>query len=378
MKKIVYYIVSVAACFFFCDCTGIDETYKEFLEDSDVLYPGKVDSVKVATGKERIKFNMLLSSDPKVKKVRIYWNDKLDYIDTEVIPEEIGTRKDILIPKINEGEHTFFIYTYDAHEQVSVPTEVVTKVYGERFQQKLSNRSIQSSARYIGNDVEITWDAVNVSYADVTTEVTYEKNDGSKVTVNVASNESKTILSDYNPENPFTYKTYILPDSSCMDRFVVEEQVQHVISYYDDLKIANWSIKAFSSDRPQNPVQCCIDGNDVEAESTWINDTASGTEFPHWVIIDMGKEIDVDAFYFIARQQYEEQVRDLELFTNSTGDDTQEWKSLGKYSLPRLPGRLTCNLEKSQKVRYVKYYMTSNWKDGKNCGVVELGAMKYW
>lgn len=381
MKNMIKYIIAAATCFALYSCSGMDETYKEFLEHSDILYPGKVDSIKVFTGKERIKFEMLLSSDPKVNKLIIFWNGRLDSIETEIKPEEIGTRKELLISSIKEGDHTLYIYTYDHNNETSVPTEIVAKVYGNNFQNKLSNRYIISSNRYGGHEVNIEWDANNISYADERVEVNYEKTDGKQQTINVPAEEMSTILPDFKAGKPFTFQTYIRPDSSCMDEFAVEAKEQNVSSYYDVEKKENWKVKSISSEDATQTGSRCIDGYDKDdgQKSYWSSLSGDDKNYPHWIVIDMGQPTVVDAFYFVQRtSSYSAQLKDVEILTNETGDDSQPWVSLGSYLLNRKGERQNSWLEKTQTLRYVKFIFKDDWTNSKNLSLIELGALQRW
>lgn len=385
MKNILKYIFIAVVSTSLYSCDGIDETYKEFLKDSDKLYPGRVDSVQTFTGKERIKFKFLLSSDPKVTHIRIFWNGKLDSLETQVSPQEIGNYKEVLIPSVPEGDHTFYLITYDHNNTPSVPTEVFSKVYGKNFQNKLSNRYIVSSSHFVGNDVEIQWDTPNMSYADVKVKVNYENTTGQQQSVTVPMDEMNTVLKDYKTGKTFSYQTYIRPDTTCMDEFETElKEGQTVFSYYDALKNnPGWTIKAVSDEDPNRPATRCIDGCTDEKDtagqiSYWHTDGQNGN-YPHWVVIDMGQPIPVEAFYFVQRTiSYNNQLKDIEIFTNETGDDTQPWVSLGTFTLSRKEGRQNVWLDTPKEMRYIKIIFKNDWGNSKNLSLVEFGALQQW
>lgn len=381
MNSVIKYIIAIVGFITLFSCGGMDEPYKEFLANSDILYPGKVDSVKIFTGKERIKFNVLLSSDPKVNKLKVFWNGRLDSIEVNIEPEEIGERKDVLIPSVKEGDHTFYVITYDHNNTPSVPTEIFSKVYGNNFQNKLSNRYISSSNSYEVNKVVIEWDVANILYADVHVEIKYEQTDGKFQSVRVPTNEMKTVLPDYKEGKSFTYQTFIRPDSTCMDEFGTEVKLQNVQSYYDHLKTSAWKIKAVSSEDVNQKAERCIDGYDIDdsKKSYWSTLSGGSENYPHWIVIDMNSPIRIDAFYFIQRtNSYTAQLKEVEIFTNDTGDDTQPWESLGEYTLNRKGDRQNAWLEKSRSMRYVKVVFKDDWTNSKNLSLIELGALQRW
>lgn len=380
MKNIIKCIFISILYFSMYGCDGMDETYKDFLANSDKLYPGKVDSVQTFTGKERIKFKFLLSSDPKVTHLRIFWNGKLDSVDVQVEPGEIGQYKEVLIPSVPEGDQTFYIITYDHNNTASVPTEVFSKIYGNNFLNKLSNRYLVSSSHYEGNNIDIQWDIPNISYADVKVKVYYETTGGKQQSVIVPMDAMSTVLTDYQKGKSFSYQTYIRPDSTCMDEFETKIIEQNVFSYYDILKTSSWKVKAVSDEDPNRPAPRCIDGytEDDDKISYWHSDKENG-DYPHWIIIDMNQQLPVDAFYFVQRtNNYTAQIKDVEILTNETGDDTQPWVSLGSYVLNRKGDRQNTWLETTRNLRYVKFIFKNDWTNSKNLSLIELGALQQW
>ena len=59
-------------------CSGMDEYKYLYLKDGIKSYTGKIDSVKVYSGHERVMIEGLFMSDPKVTGCMIYWNSKMD------------------------------------------------------------------------------------------------------------------------------------------------------------------------------------------------------------------------------------------------------------------------------------------------------------
>jgi hypothetical protein len=64
-------------------CEKADK-YKEFVKDGEISYIGKLDSVKVYSGKNRVMIKGMITSDPKIVECRVFWNNKKDSL---VIPE---------------------------------------------------------------------------------------------------------------------------------------------------------------------------------------------------------------------------------------------------------------------------------------------------
>ncbi|SDD00497.1 DUF4998 domain-containing protein [Niabella drilacis] len=362
-------------------CSKMDATYSKFLTNPDILYPGRVDSIRVFTGKERIKINALLSSDPKVNRLRVFWNNNRDSFETAITPAEIGTRKEILIPSVKEGEYTFRVITYDHNGAPSVPAEFFSKVYGPVFEQKVMNRMLLGASNFQTDTVFVQWSDANASYADTKVNVSYTGTDGQALSVIVPRDSLRTALPGYKTGTSFTCQTTIRPDSSCMDVFQTGMQTQQVLHYPDITKTAGWSVKAVSSADAAQTASKCIDGyfSDDTKKSYWATNPGAAYNYPHWIIIDMGQETPVDGFYFIQRTAgYTAQLKDVEILTNNTGDDTQPWVSLATAVLNRSADRQPVWLAGRTTLRYVKCLFKNDWTNSKAVSLIELGAVQRW
>jgi hypothetical protein len=58
-------------------CTKWDD-YKKYTADGEIIYAGKLDSVKVLSGKNRVRVVGKLNADPKISSVKIFWNQNAD------------------------------------------------------------------------------------------------------------------------------------------------------------------------------------------------------------------------------------------------------------------------------------------------------------
>lgn len=351
-------------------CSGMDSTYKDLLPDSDKLYPGRVDSVLVSTGYKRIKLNVLLSSDPKVKNLRLYWNNRLDSIDVPISPEEIGSRKVLTIDQMNEGIYSFEIFTFDADKNRSVVTEALGRVYGEEFRTQMDNRYIAASEVTKNGEVQITWEKADITFPSVVTEVRYEDKNGTTQHVLVKSDESVTTLPLYKEGKPFEYRTHNLPDSSCMDTLVTNFRVNRVREEFDKKE---WKVTPSGQDKTR-PATNVIDNNPT---TMWHTDPGK-PGYPHTLTFDFGQVLGIESFLFLQRPDYANPVKNFELFTNSTGNDTEEWVSLGNFILTKSTKLQPVKLPKKENLRYVKMVFKNDWGSNTNVALMEIGAFVEW
>ena len=95
-----------------CGCGDMDETYKEFWKDGEIVYAGVVDSLTFYPGRNRAQISFKIT-DPTVQKVRIYWNNKQQNIETEVDPVNNPGPYYVQLPDMNESVYSFEAYSYN-------------------------------------------------------------------------------------------------------------------------------------------------------------------------------------------------------------------------------------------------------------------------
>lgn len=373
-----YFIALFAIAITVGACTGMDEEYKKFLSDSDILYPGKVDSIRVKSGINRIQFRLLVSSDPKVKKMVVYWNGRLKNKEFDISANEIGKYKDVSIAEIEEGVHNFEFFTFDTSGNSSISTEQIGVVYGKKYEARVSPRDVQSIINSAPNEVMINWGAYNTLFYDVNVTISYEAVDGSMQTVNVPKNDTKTVLSNYKSGKALKMTTYVRPDATCLDEFKTQTIDGHVYSYLDADKIAFWKIHRFSSDRPSDPVKRCIDGIE-KGNGFWVTNTSVLLGYPHWVVLDLGKLTAVDAFYLVQRyDSYPNPLKNMKIFVHSSGNDDKDWVEIASATLLSSADRQIVPLNKKMDLQFVKFEFYNDWGNSLHLSLMEIGALNIW
>jgi len=208
--------IAIMSFILFFSCTPMDHYYSEFIPGAIRVYPGKVDSVLVSPGYNRIMLGTQLSSDPKVVKMAIYWQNKQESIEVSILPSDIGKMKEIIINPIAEGTYNFEIFTFDEKNNSSIKTETFGRVYGDRFINNLNNRSISSSGFVNSNDAFIKW----IPEDDLTfigTELTYTKQDSNDITSKIPKAEETTVLSNYKSGSEIKYRSMFIPTPTAID-----------------------------------------------------------------------------------------------------------------------------------------------------------------
>jgi hypothetical protein len=202
-------------------CSKMDATYDEFLKDGEGIYVGKVDSVKVLAGKNRVQLYFLLISDPKISKYKVYWNNKADSIVNNVQRSAgVDTIRVIIDKNLQEGPNNFEIYTFDNLGHSSMKVEAQGNVYNNIYQAEIAARALKPvELTDDGLKVKLTWfPAVT---GEVRTEITYTDNTNAVRSLTVTPDQLTTELPEYKEGGTFSFKTLYIPEPGAIDTFQV-------------------------------------------------------------------------------------------------------------------------------------------------------------
>ncbi|TCC99026.1 DUF4998 domain-containing protein [Pedobacter psychroterrae] len=226
-SKHISFIMLLGIAIGFASCTKMND-YQEYTKSGEISYTGKIDSLKIFPGHDRVLVKGLFISDPKVKSLRIYWNNRRDSV---VIPvtrtNGVDTLKRILTG-LSEGTQNFEVFTYDGLGNPSIIVRASANVYGERYTASLINRPIASVE--LGNDGNTTvdWGDVDKTTGVLSSEIVYTKTNGTTATVKVPVASAQTILPSYKYGSTFTYHTGYLPDTLSIDTFYTADAIINV------------------------------------------------------------------------------------------------------------------------------------------------------
>lgn len=168
-------VLILISSFIFGSCGKIDDTYREFLEGGATVYVAKADSLKIRPGRERVELQWLVMSDPKVKKYKVFWNNKADSIEQDLNREVNGDTVRLVIDNLAGGVYEFEVFQYSSDNKSSVRAAVIGRVYDSGYEAYLPNRSINltvetriANSRFFGGDIQaVPRQAVTVGVATV-------------------------------------------------------------------------------------------------------------------------------------------------------------------------------------------------------------------
>lgn len=197
---------------FFLSCSKKAD-YTDYMKFAEKVYPGRADSIIVSSGYQKAEVSSLLSSDPRVVKMRIFWNSRRDSVEAIVTKNDHSKRKSIQIPSIPEGVYVFEVFTLDAMNQRSAPSEKSGQIYGEYYVGGLVNRVFKNKTTVSGS-VALNWysEAENSPIKGVN--VTYPKLGGGTLTVFTPRAQDVTLLTGGTTTGVASVRTEYLPENA--------------------------------------------------------------------------------------------------------------------------------------------------------------------
>ncbi|MDN5215547.1 DUF4998 domain-containing protein [Fulvivirgaceae bacterium BMA12] len=187
MHFIVFSIIIVA-------CETTEETFEEFTKNGETIYIGAADTVIVAPGFEKLRFQVAINADPKISKGLLENNDGSVSHEFDVVRTRNGRDTITFDLNLDEGEYTFDLYLMDSDGNQSVRREVPATVFGEKYQATLLNRGISGVDAFAGNAI-VRWS--DAAPGTIATTLTYEDGTGVMQTVNVQNEDAETTIDSY-------------------------------------------------------------------------------------------------------------------------------------------------------------------------------------
>lgn len=203
-------------------CSNNADDYLKFTEGGAISYTGKIDSLKIFPGRDRIKIEGLIISDPKVSQLRVYWNSKKDSV---VIPinrtsgvDEVSS----IVANLPENIYNFEVKTFDAKGNGSVSQYITAQTYGTRYQASLNNRKIVSTSLSINHTLTIDFASMDLTTGAFTTEIVYTDKSNVEHTVNIDVKDSKIVIPNYKAGTQFKHRSLFLPSANSIDTFYTD------------------------------------------------------------------------------------------------------------------------------------------------------------
>ncbi|WP_207534522.1 DUF4998 domain-containing protein [Desertivirga arenae] len=221
MKYSKYKLLIVLSLIFsgLVSCSKMDD-YLKYTDGKDKLYTGKLDSVKIRSGRERVVVTGLLTSDPKVSRLKIAYNSSKDSVVMNIYRSAgVDTIK---VPiALAEGTHSFEITTYDNQGNSSVTVRTTGRSYGNVYQQTLFNRAVKHIEK-TGGDIAIDFYSADIN--SPFSRLTYTDINNQVRNIKVSNDDTRVTLKDFKSLTEVKLQSLFLPDSIAIDTFYAEPQ----------------------------------------------------------------------------------------------------------------------------------------------------------
>ena len=255
MKNILYLLPFLMV---FWSCDEYTSKHQAYIENGEIIYSVKVDSVLSYPGRDRINIKAGFASAPHIKKIKIEWDEGEGSQTWDVNGSNDSVFYEFLITDLEEKSYIFSLYSLDSEGNRSIRVDEFASVYGSKYEATLKNRSI--------NDLELNSDSVVFNWATapnglIYTDLTYTTTEGSAGEVRIPADSSQTVLNDCDYQVKLKYKSSFLPDTLAIDTFYCAETEVSLSNYPYELGKGDWTVESYSSQVATQPVTNAIDGD---------------------------------------------------------------------------------------------------------------------
>ncbi len=312
-KKCYWTLISLLTIILLDACSDITDRQKEYLDMGETIYVGKMDSVIVQGGKNRVVIKAKNTYLRTAVECVVKWTD-IEGVAQEKIfnlkENQDGDYTLFPIDPLPEGDYDFELYTMDDVGNRSIIVEAAGSSYGDIYVHTQSKLSIIDLFVNDEGGAELT---LSQSKMAVKYKLTYKDKDGKVKTIESKEIKDKIVVPnwDNNDNSPFELTTFVLPkDKLGLDTLELPTQVQVAkqhVSFYpvDKSKILSTKYtatdnigKGFGSGAPQ-----AIFDNQSGGDAAWEcwND---GSTLPAHMSFDLGKQTYLTAASIIGRNNY--------------------------------------------------------------------------
>jgi hypothetical protein len=337
MKTIKYFalLCLIAVIAILSSCTKSGDAYKKYMAGGEITYPGRLDTVLVHSGYNRVQLSATLGNDPLVTKMRVFYNNHHDSTEVAVTHAPGKDTVNVIIDKLTEGNYSFDVYTYDAQGRKSVGINVSGIVYGPSYLTSLINRKLKTVEQSPdGNKIELAWG--EPASGELGIEVNYTGASGTAKKLIVPANQTNTELPDYKESSVLTFKSLYKPDTTAFETFSPEASSVTLPKFERQFDKSKFAVKILPTDVLEG-------GYGWLEEYLWdesYNPPGFATEstIPCWFTFDAGTSTALSRFKVWQandRLYNLQSVKTFELYgSNSPASDGSwaSWTKIGSYT----------------------------------------------
>lgn len=124
MKRLSYLWI-VLSLTLFAACDSIEDTYKEFVGDGPIRYPGKCTNVSVISGWECLRVNWTVSDDPTIKHIVVTCMSETDTLKKELEP----TATNCVIDELSNQDYVIKVQSLASDGSLSLSDNYTGRPY---------------------------------------------------------------------------------------------------------------------------------------------------------------------------------------------------------------------------------------------------------
>lgn len=374
--------------------TDLYETYEKYIDENTPVSVGRPLEIASKPGNERLIFNILVNSDPKIKKGVIEWNNGQEVMEFEVDRNNLGRDVKMVELKLSEGNYKFRLHFEDDKGNKSLYTEHSATVYGEKYKSSIFNRPLES--------ISVFSDKAIIYFGDpgtglVRTEIFYTNQEGILDTAVVEKTVNEVEIANYQLGDEFQYVSYYLPERNAIDTF---ETIIALDTFPDKFKLDNSIIQVislendFKGDAHGGSLDKLFNGKTGNGD--WYH-SHSDELIPYHFTFDLGLTTSISDFRIYPRQDccYERSPKKFQLWgiedtTNaatslpvSDAEWIEESKAKGWKQLvdniqtgdqPTDGSPIDVKILKTDEIRFVRFVFVEAWKEGST----HLSEFEFW
>lgn len=210
------FIASLCIIGLLASCENLGDTYQEFIGKGETIYIGKADSIKTRGGRGRIEVSWLLLSDPKVSRYKVYWDNRGDSIEGNLLKTSSIDTVSILFDDMSENMHQFDIFLFDKDGNSSIRSSITGRVYGDSYERSLLNRTYLVAKRS-NNSIFMEWMPAEPEVVRI--EMEYKNGLNEAVRKNLPGTSILDTLTNFPSGGTLFYRTVFLPEPLALDTF---------------------------------------------------------------------------------------------------------------------------------------------------------------
>lgn len=285
-------------------------------EDDNLSGPDTVSDLVAYPGRNRVK--LMFNAPVDATHGRVFYG-KGNFYDFSIDRSE--PTQSLIVEGLPEQEQIIRVVIFNADSVTSDPKGVKIKIFGDRYQGSLSNRTLITQSTLSPTSIDMIFG--NAKEDEVEVRVIYKNSSSQNDSTIVPRGQNTITIEDIDLSESYYYYTVYTPEPESIDYFYTP-RLDAKIAAMQNFEKVKWLIADFSDENPGSDGVWGLSANiiDNDAKTSWHS---MNGEMPHFITVDMQSDKLMNGFYFVQTQDLN--VRDLaKRFKFETSVDKQNWK----------------------------------------------------